>query len=76
MVSQVIKEAIRLGSPVEIIYMGDKGITQRVIDIKQIKDGKIMAYCRTKKAIRYFNIENILSAFIYNEDEMDDLKRG
>lgn len=76
MVRKVIKEAMRLGRPVEIIYQGDKEITHRVVDIKEIKDDKLKAYCRNKRGIRYFNIDNILSAFIYKEDEMNDLKRG
>lgn len=75
MISHVIKEAMRRGIPVEIIYQRDKEITQRVIDIKQINDNKIKAYCRTKKAIRHFNIENILAASLYNEGEINDLKK-
>jgi len=76
MVDQVLKKAEQTGSPVEIIYLGDKGITQRVIEVRQFKKDKVIAFCRLRREVRYFNIENILSASIYSENEMDDLKKN
>jgi len=76
MVKQVMERALKTGEPVEIIYMGDKEMTQRVVDVKQIKDNKIIAYCRLRRTVRYFNIDSILSAFIYEGKEMNDLKKN
>lgn len=76
MVDQVLKKAEQTGSPVEIIYLGDKGITQRVIEVRQLNKDKVIAFCRLRKEVRYFNIENILSASIYGKGEMNDLKKN
>jgi len=51
-----------IGQTVEIIYLGMNGrITQRRIEIRQIRDGVAKAYCWQRKAPRKFKIENILA---------------
>lgn len=54
--------AHRDGLPVRIIYEGKSGITQRVIVIKSIGDGGIVAYCRLRRRISTFKLEQILAA--------------
>ncbi|WP_409304695.1 hypothetical protein [Peribacillus sp. SCS-155] len=51
------------GVPLEIIYLTDKGaISQRRIQILEIKGNLIRAYCYLRKTKRTFKAENILSA--------------
>ncbi|MFZ5351369.1 MAG: hypothetical protein ACOZCL_01455 [Bacillota bacterium] len=58
----IISNALLKNINIDIIYMSDKGITER--SIKPIKlDGDILeAYCYLKKSVRRFRVENILGA--------------
>ncbi|MEW9109839.1 MAG: hypothetical protein AB2374_10850 [Cytobacillus gottheilii] len=48
--------------PVEIIYMSKNNtFTQRKIFIKELKGSSILAYCLTRKQLRIFNLNNIMS---------------
>jgi predicted DNA-binding transcriptional regulator YafY len=42
-------------------------ITERNIKVKEISEDKVKAYCYLRREIRYFKIENILSAKILND---------
>ncbi|MEK4451667.1 MULTISPECIES: hypothetical protein [Paenibacillus] len=53
---------MQIGQTVEIVYLDKVGkITQRKIDIKGIKDGKIRATCLNIGAPRMFLARNILA---------------
>ncbi|OME58250.1 hypothetical protein BSK59_08705 [Paenibacillus odorifer] len=53
---------MQIGQTVEIVYLDKVGkITQRKIDIKGIKDGKIRATCLNTGAPRVFLTRNILA---------------
>lgn len=48
--------------PVEIIYMSKNNtFTQRKIFIKELRGSTILAYCLTRKQLRIFNLNNIMS---------------
>lgn len=52
-----------LGQTVQIIYNDrNRNISIRTIQIRSIKDGRLKAYCFTAKALRIFNVENIVDA--------------
>ncbi|WP_368504899.1 WYL domain-containing protein [Alkalihalophilus sp. As8PL] len=47
---------------VEMIYLSAKGeVTQRVIDVVNMNDQHVIAYCYTRKERRLFKLDNILS---------------
>ncbi|MEK4993256.1 hypothetical protein [Paenibacillus sp. FSL H7-0918] len=53
---------MQIGQTIEIVYLDKVGkITQRKIDIKGIKDGKIRATCLNTGAPRVFLAESILA---------------
>jgi hypothetical protein len=59
-IEEKIKAAFSDGQQVEIEYMDDSGqTTLRKIDIQQIKDNKIKAYCHLRQALRFFEIDKI-----------------
>jgi hypothetical protein len=59
-IEEKIKAALGDGQQVEIEYMDDSGqTTLRKIDIQQIKDNKIKAYCHLRQALRFFEIDKI-----------------
>lgn len=61
--NNIINRAYVDNQPLEIIYLSDSNqMSQRTILIKEIGLKSIKAYCFTKKQIRTFKIENILSA--------------
>lgn len=49
---------------ITIMYMKGLNITQRDIKVKRIDEDYIIAYCYSKKAIRRFTKDNILSSII------------
>jgi len=59
---KTLQIAHRDGVPVRIIYDGKSGITQRVIVVKSIGDSDIVAYCRLRRRISTFKLEQILAA--------------
>ena len=62
MILKTLQIAYRDNLPVRIIYEGKEGITQRVIVIKSVTEDGIVAYCRLRRRISSFKIENILAA--------------
>lgn len=62
MVQYIISQALENDKPIEIIYLSDKGITERCIRPRKIQGNILEAYCYLKKSIRRFKIINILSA--------------
>ncbi|MGI6126076.1 MAG: hypothetical protein ACOYEF_03840 [Planifilum sp.] len=59
----VLKRAAKVGRPVEIIYMDEKGeITQRRIRIRSLGEDLVEAYCYERKGVRRFKRSNILAA--------------
>lgn len=64
MINKSLRIAYRDSLPVKIIYEGKDGITQRVIVIKSIKEDGVVAYCRLRRRISTFRLENILAAEI------------
>ena len=59
-IAKQVQEALRNGDQIEIEYMDDKGKTTiRKVDIQQIRDNKIKAYCHLRQALRYFDIDKI-----------------
>ncbi|BCG60030.1 hypothetical protein [Paenibacillus sp. URB8-2] len=53
---------MRAGQTVEIVYIAkDEKITQRRIEVKGIKDGRIRATCLTTGAPRVFLVANVLA---------------
>jgi len=59
---KTLQIAHRDGVPVRIIYEGKSSITQRVIVVKSIGDDGIVAYCRLRRRISTFKLEQILAA--------------
>ncbi|WP_134687283.1 WYL domain-containing protein [Brevibacillus migulae] len=48
--------------PVELIYLDRYGQTsQRMVRLLEMKNDHVKAYCMTRRAPRYFVIENILA---------------
>lgn len=47
---------------VSIVYMSDKGISERDIKVLNIEGDRMTAYCYLKNEIRSFRISNVLSA--------------
>ncbi len=66
-ITKTLDFAKREDKPVIIVYEGKKGITQRRVYIRSVKDEKITVYCTEKKAIRVFDRKGILSAVIADE---------
>ena len=62
MVAFIINQALKMQKKIEIIYLCDKGITKRVIKPIKLENDTLEAYCFTRKAIRKFKLEGILSA--------------
>ncbi len=51
-----------IGQTVEIIYSGNDGsITQRAIEVREIGNNTVKAFCLRWRAPRVFRIENILA---------------
>jgi len=51
--------------PIELIYMGADGkLSQRIIRVLSITDTHVKAYCYSKRKLRTFRKENILSGQI------------
>lgn len=58
----ILKRAMDNHQPVELIYYGaNHKLSQRVVRIISISDTHINAYCFTKRQLRIFRKENILS---------------
>lgn len=54
--------SIQSKEKIEMIYLSkDNQASQRIIRVLKINDEMIMAYCYTRRTIRTFKLENILS---------------
>ncbi|SHJ13723.1 hypothetical protein [Lutispora thermophila] len=62
MIEHILKASLERGRVITIIYNGESGISGRNIKVLEFKGDKVKAYCYLRKQIRYFKIENILSA--------------
>jgi predicted DNA-binding transcriptional regulator YafY len=62
----ILKNSAESNIPVEMVYMSEKGvISQRVINVYNVNQSHIKALCHTKKQVRIFKIDNILSVLPY-----------
>ncbi|WP_430787521.1 hypothetical protein VBD025_16680 [Virgibacillus flavescens] len=58
----MIMRSIQNKEKLEMIYLSsDNCVSQRVVRVLKLNDDMIMAYCYTKRTIRTFKLENILS---------------
>jgi len=62
MIEHILKASLERDWIITIIYQGISGISERNIKVLEIKDNKIKAYCYLRKQVRYFAVNNILSA--------------
>lgn len=60
----VFRYSLENREKITIMYMKGLSITQRDIKVKKIDKDSIVAYCYSKKAIRRFTKDNILSSMI------------
>jgi len=67
MINYILKKSLDEDKIIKIIYIKEQEITERNIRVKEIYFDKIKAYCYLRKEVRYFKIENILSAVILKE---------
>jgi len=67
MINYILKKSLDEDKIIKIIYIKEQEITERNIKVKEIYFDKIKAYCYLRKEVRYFKIENILSAVILKE---------
>lgn len=64
-VADIVRQASKSGEQLEIEYMDEQGkITTRKIDIQNIKDNKVKAFCHLRDAVRIFDIAKIKNAKI------------
>ena len=60
----VLKRALQTGDTVQLIYLDGRGkMTQRTVIPREIKNGRLLAYCFLRRERRSFIISNILSAY-------------
>ncbi|MDV2683017.1 WYL domain-containing protein [Alkalihalophilus lindianensis] len=58
----LLMRAMERKEKVEMIYLSANGeLTQRVIDVVNLNDQHVIAYCYTRKERRLFKLDNILS---------------
>ncbi|MBM7715354.1 putative DNA-binding transcriptional regulator YafY [Bacillus thermophilus] len=58
----LLRRSANLKTPLAIIYINKSNhISQRIIRVLKVEDSLIKAYCYTKKQIRTFRLDNILS---------------
>lgn len=69
-VQKTLHIAYRDSLPVQIIYQGKEGISQRVIVIKSVTEEGIVAYCRLRRRISTFKSEHILAAEIIHNKQV------
>ncbi|MFT4415590.1 hypothetical protein ACLM5H_17175 [Fredinandcohnia humi] len=61
----ILSRALLEKTPIEIIYMSQNGIlTQRFIEVIEINEATIKAFCLLRGKKRTFKIESILSAAV------------
>ncbi|MCI1745118.1 MAG: hypothetical protein LKI07_12730 [Heyndrickxia oleronia] len=58
----LLLRAVETHEKLEMIYLSNKGeISQRVIRVEKVGDQSFRAYCYTRKQVRTFKLNNILS---------------
>ena len=62
MVDHVLKASLEQGIVITIIYAKEKVITKRNIQVQEIGESCIKAYCCLRRENRVFRKENILAA--------------
>ena len=61
----ILQRALLQHTPIEIIYMSQNGVlTQRNIQVLDIQETTIKAYCLLRNKKRTFKIDSILSAAV------------
>lgn len=64
-IADILQSALKSGQQLEIEYMDEKGeVTKRKIDIQNIKDNKVKAFCHLRDAVRVFDLDKIKKASI------------
>ncbi len=59
----VLRQAVRRGCPVTIIYLDRKGrFTRRSITPKALAGDSLLAFCHTRHTLRRFRVAQILGA--------------
>lgn len=66
MIEHILRASLERGRIITIIYSGQSGMSERNIKVLEMHDDKVKAYCYLRKQVRYFKMENILSAAYYN----------
>ncbi|MGE5632092.1 MAG: hypothetical protein ACM3TR_13485 [Caulobacteraceae bacterium] len=66
MVEHILRASLEGKRVVSIIYMSEKGISERNIRVVSIDGENIRAYCYLKNEMRSFKLSNILSASWYS----------
>ena len=67
MVNHILKMSQEQHRIITIIYQSGDNITQRNIQVTDIQEGNVRAFCYLRNQNRIFKIENILSAdFVRN----------
>ncbi|WP_188456430.1 WYL domain-containing protein [Virgibacillus oceani] len=60
---RLLVNSVETNQKLEIIYLSDHNqLSQRVIKVIRVKDDTVLAYCFSKKEVRTFKLDNILSA--------------
>ena len=58
----LLLRAVESYEKLEMIYLSNKGeITQRIIQVEKVGEQSFRAYCYTRKQVRTFKLNNILS---------------
>lgn len=66
MVEHILRASLEGKRVVSIIYMSEKGISERNIRVVSIDGENIRAYCYLKNEMRSFKLSNVLSASWYS----------
>ncbi|WP_419883465.1 hypothetical protein ACN6MY_07875 [Peribacillus sp. B-H-3] len=68
MMNSTLLRSLKEDSVLEIIYLSEKGqVSQRRIQVLDITEDYVRAYCFLRKTKRTFKISNILSSRIFKQ---------
>ena len=62
MISKVLEASMVDNRAITIVYAANNILTKRTIEVLEIRENEIQAYCYLRKQIRTFKIDNILAA--------------
>jgi Predicted transcriptional regulator len=65
MINHILRGSLEQGSIVTIIYTKENQITKRNIQVLELTDSYVKAFCHLRKQRRVFKLENILAADYY-----------